>query len=390
MKKFIIATLIILSCLLLFVACNNDTTDNNTNDDTSQSTEKVFTVNVNYVYRNTIIKTLTDEKKAGDAYNYTKYEQNTPEGYVKDDNVESFFPDDYPKGTQGYNKGVLDVTYQIKPKYEHYMQITTTNSNTNGKIIPFAVLGLYIGNDPYTINDFNGEPVTFRLSEITEIKMFNTYSYYYNRLVSYGNGLTNNFGTIMEVNNKALKNLVKVDMTDCTFLEDLPSNFFSGIPSLKTVKSNGNTKKLQQIGSNFLSGNENLEFLDLDFSAVTKVGKEFLMNSLINYTNELTLNFSSLKDNGLLFMYQCSNNVNAPTVKLILGDTQWNNDWFIYDKSWGTSDYAHNLNQTDHADARCSAINLTVYTNYKGNIETAVSTFAGTTTNIVVADMPNA
>ena len=54
----------------------------------------------------------------------------------------------------GYDAGILYVEYQVKPKYEQYMQITTTNANTNGQIIPFAVLGINIGNNPYTVNNF--------------------------------------------------------------------------------------------------------------------------------------------------------------------------------------------------------------------------------------------
>lgn len=215
------------------------------------------------------------------------------------------------------------------------------------------------------------------MSEITEIKLFNTYSFYTNRLGENGNGIVNNFGTIIANNNAALKNLTKVDMTECTFIEELPSNFFSGIPSLKTVISNGNTKRLHQVGSNFLANSENIEFLDLDFSALTRANNYFLTNSIINYKDEFSINLSSLEESGLLFMYQRKNESNTPTVNLILGDTQWQNNWFVGDRY-----------NSEYISAYYSSINLNIYTNYKGNIETAVQDFEDTTINYNVYDMP--
>ena len=195
--------------------------------------------------------------------------------------------------------------------------------------------------------------------------------------MDFGNGLTNNFGAIIANNNAALKNLVKVDLTECTFLEELPSNFFSGIPTLKTVVSNGNTKKLQQVGSNFLSDSENIEFIDLDFSALTRTGNYFLTNSLINYKTEFTINLSNIENSGLLFMYQRKNENNVPTVNLILANKQWNNDWCVGVK-----------NDSSFIGRFYSSINLNVYTNYKGNIETALQDFDNTTINYKVYDMP--
>ena len=182
---------------------------------------------------------------------------------------------------------------------------------------------------------------------------------------------------IVANNNAALINLVKVDLTECTFLEELPSNFFSGIPTLKTVISNGNTKKLQQVGSNFLADSENIEFIDFDFSALTRTGNYFLMNSLINYKNTLTINISKIENSGLLFMYQRVNENNVPTINLILENKQWNNDWFVGVK-----------NDSSFIGRYYSSVNLNVYTNYKGNIETALQDFENTTINYNVYDMP--
>lgn len=377
MKKFAATFLSLLACVLLLIGCNNTTNNETPTVPDNEHTVKTFTVNVQYIYRDTIIDTLTDTKKEGEAYNYAKYKENIPEKYIENEQKESYFPDDYKKGQMGYETGILTVEYQVKPKYEQYMQITTTNANTNGQIIPFAVLGINIGNNPYTVNNFDNEPVTFRLSEITEIKLFNTYSFYNNRIVDFGNGITNNFGTIIANNNAALKNLVKVDLTECTFIEELPSNFFSGIPTLKTVVSNGNTKKLQQVGSNFLADSENIEFIDFDFSSLTRAGSYFLTNALINYKNPLTVNISNIESSGSLFMYQRANNINVPTVNLILGNTQWNSDWFVGDKY-----------DTTYLGKYYSSVNLNIYTNYKGNIETAIQDFNGTTINAKIYDMP--
>lgn len=377
MKKLVATLLSLIACVLLLVGCNNST--NNTTPPTpdTEPTVKTFTVNVRYIYRDTIIHTLTDTKKEGETYNYAKYKENIPDKYIENDQKESYFPDDLKKGQIGYDAGILNVEYQVKPKYEQYMQITTTNSNTNGQIIPFAVLGINIGNNPYTVNNFDNEPVTFRLSEITEIKLFNTYSFYNNRIVDFGNGITNNFGAIIANNNTALKNLVKVDLTECTFLEELPSNFFSGIPTLKTVISNGSTKKLQQVGSNFLSDSENIEFIDLDFSALTRTGNYFLTNTFINYKDTFTINLSNIENSGLLFMYQRANDNNVPTINLILDNTQWNSDWFVGNKY-----------DTTFLGKYYSSVNLNIYTNYKGNIETALQDFENTSINFKVYDMP--
>lgn len=377
MKKLVATLLSLIACVLLLVGCNNSPNNGTQTTPDTEPTAKNFTVNVRYVYRDTIIYTLTDTKKEGEAYNYAKYKENIPDNYIENEQKDSYFPDDYKKGQMGYEAGILNVEYQVKPKYEQYMQITTINANTNGQIIPFAVLGINIGNSPYTVNNFDNEPVTFRLSEITEIKLFNTYSFYNNRIVDFGNGITNNFGAIVANNNAALKNLVKVDLTECTFLEELPSNFFSGIPTLKTVISNGNTKKLQQVGSNFLADSENIEYIDLDFSALTRTGNYFLMNSLINYKNTFTINISNIENSGLLFMYQRVNENNVPTINLILGNKQWNNDWFVGVK-----------NDSSFIGRYYSSINLNVYTNYKGNIETALQDFDNTTINYKVFDMP--
>lgn len=376
MKKLVATFLSLIACVLLLVGCNN-TTNSGTPTIPDEPTVKTFTVNVQYVYRDTIIHTLTDTKKEGETYNYAKYKENIPDTYIENEQKESYFPDDLKKGQMGYDAGILYVEYQVKPKYEQYMQITTTNANTNGQIIPFAVLGINIGNNPYTVNNFDNEPVTFRLSEITEIKLFNTYSFYNNRIVNFGNGITNNFGMIVANNNAAFINLVKVDLTECTFLEELPSNFFSGIPTLKTVISNGNTKKLQQVGSNFLADSENIEFIDLDFSALTRTGNYFLMNSLINYKNTLIINISKIENSGLLFMYQRVNENNVPTINLILENKQWNNDWFVGVK-----------NDSSFIGRYYSSVNLNVYTNYKGNFETALQDFENTTINYNVYDMP--
>lgn len=376
MKKLVATFLSLIACVLLLVGCNN-TTNSGTPTIPDEPTVKTFTVNVQYVYRDTIIHTLTDTKKEGEVYNYAKYKENIPDTYIENEQKQSYFPDDLKKGQIGYDAGILNVEYQVKPKYEQYMQITTTNANTNGQIIPFAVFGVNIGNNPYTVNNFDNEPVTFRLSEITEIKLFNTYSFYNNRIVNFGNGITNNFGMIVANNNAALINLVKVDLTECTFIEELPSNFFSGIPTLKTVISNGNTKKLQQVGSNFLADSENIEFIDFDFSALTRTGNYFLMNSLINYKNTLTINISKIENSGLLFMYQRVNENNVPTINLILENKQWNNDWFVGVKK-----------DSSFIGRYYSSVNLNVYTNYKGNIETALQDFENTTINYNVYDMP--
>lgn len=376
MKKLVATLLSLMACILLLVGCNNST--NNTPDTPDdEPTVKNFTVNVRYIYHDTTIYTLTDTKQEGEAYNYAKYKENIPENYIENEQKDSYFPDDYKKGQAGYEAGILYVDYQVKPKYEQYMQITTTNANTNGQIIPFAVLGINIGTNPYTVNNFDNEPVTFRLAEITEIKLFNTYSFYNNRIINFGNGITNNFGAIVSNNNAAFKNLVKVDLTECTFLEELPSNFFSGIPTLKTIICNGNTKKLQQVGSNFLAGSENIEFIDLDFSALTRAGNYFLMNSLINYKNEFTINLKNIENSGLLFMYQRTNDSNTPTINLILENTQWNDDWFVGDKY-----------DTTYLGKYYSSVKLNIYTKYKGNIETAIQGFKNAGVNVNVYDMP--
>lgn len=377
MKKLLAAMLSLVACLLLLVGCNNTTNNDTPTVPDSEQTVKTYTVNVQYVYRDTVIHTLTDTKKEGEKHNYTKYKENIPATYIENKDKDSYFPDDYPKGTFGYEAGVLSCTYQVKPKYEQYMQITTTNSNTNGRIIPFSVLGLNIGNNPYTVNDYDKEPVTFRLSEITEIKLFNTYSFYNNRLVDYGNGITNNFGTIIHTNNAALKNLIKIDMSECTFIEELPSNFFSGIPSLKKVITNGCTKKLQQVGSNFLADSENVENIDFDFSALTRAGNYFLMNTLVNCKTETTVNLSSIENSGWLFMYQRSES-NIPTINIILGNTQWQNHWLVgmpNDPEYGGKYYY-------------SSADLKIYTNYKENIENSLQGFIEAGRNVHIYDMP--
>lgn len=376
MKKLVVTFLSLIVCVLLLVGCNN-TTNSGTPTIPVEPTAKTFTVHVRYVYRDTIIDTLTDTKKEGETYNYAKYKENIPDKYIENEQKESYFPDDYKKGQIGYEAGILTVEYQVKPKYEQYMQITTTNANTNGQIIPFAVLGYNIGNSAFTANNYDGEPVTFRLSEITEIKLFNTYSFVNNRLGENGKGILNNFNTIIADNNAALKNLIKVDLTECTFIEELPSNFFSGIPTLKTVVSNGNTKKLQQVGSNFLADSENIEFIDLDFSSLTRAGSYFLTNALINYKSPLTVNISNIENSGWLFMYQRANDANIPTINLILSNKQWNDTWFVGIK-----------NDSSFIGRYYSSINLNVYTNYKGNIETALQDFENTTVNYIVYDMP--
>lgn len=376
MKKLVATFLSLIACVLLLVGCNNKT-NSGTPTIPDEPMAKTFTVNVRYVYRDTIIDTLTDTKKEGETYNYAKYMANIPDKYIENEQKESYFPDDYKKGQIGYEAGILTVEYQVKPKYEQYMQITTTNANTNGQIIPFAVLGYNIGNTAFTVNNYDGEPVTFRLSEITEIKLFNTYSFINNRLGENGKGIFNNFNTIIADNNAALKNLIKVDLTECTFIEELPSNFFSGIPTLKTVVSNGNTKKLQQVGSNFLAGSENIEFFDLDFSSLTRAGSYFLTNALINYKSPLTVNLSNIENGGLLFMYQRAYDANIPTINLILSNKQWNDTWFVGIK-----------NDSTFIGRYYSSINLNVYTNYKGNIETALQEFENTTINYKVYNMP--
>ena len=126
-----------------------------------------------------------------------------------------------------------------------------------------------------------------------------------------------------------------------------------------------------------MANSENIEFLDLDFSALTRANNYFLTNSIINYKDEFSINLSSLEESGLLFMYQRKNESNTPTVNLILGDTQWQNNWFVGDRY-----------NSEYISAYYSSINLNIYTNYKGNIETAVQDFEDTTINYNVYDMP--
>ena len=66
-----------------------------------------------------------------------------------------------------------------------------------------------------------------------------------------------------------------------------------------------------------------------------------------------------------------------PTIKLILENKHCNNDWFVGVK-----------NDSSFIGRYYSSVNLNVYTNYKGNFETALQDFENTTINYNVYDMP--
>lgn len=64
MKKLVVALLSLMACLLLLVACNNST-NSGTPTIPDEPTVKIYTVNVDYVYRDTVVYKLTDTKKRG-------------------------------------------------------------------------------------------------------------------------------------------------------------------------------------------------------------------------------------------------------------------------------------------------------------------------------------
>ena len=127
-----------------------------------------------------------------------------------------------------------------------------------------------------------------------------------------------------------LKICTKVDLTECTFIEELPSNFFSGIQTSWKTCRYGSTKKLQQVGSNFLADSENIEFIDLDFSSLTRAGSYFLTNALINYKSPLDCKFKQHSKTVVCYlMHQRATDANIPTINLILSNKQWNDTWFV-------------------------------------------------------------
>ena len=136
MKKLVVALLSLMACLLLLVACNNST-NSGTPTIPDEPTVKIYTVNVDYVYRDTVVYKLTDTKKEGEAHNYAKYDENIPNGYVKNDAKNSYFEDDYPKGSFGYEQGVLSCIYEIKPKtpystnYDEVVDLGQDEVNSN-------------------------------------------------------------------------------------------------------------------------------------------------------------------------------------------------------------------------------------------------------------------
>lgn len=372
MRKIRFCFIAIMVCLLLCIglsACSNsfdpyDKPDNNTQQEKPITTQ---TVNLEYVCGKAVVGTFSYTKRSNEDLDFDKFFENIPDDYVQNLNVQNEF---------SYGD-IIEIKYNVKHKYENYMQITTTDSNTNERIIPFSTLGGTVKNLPYTVYDINQEPVTIQLSKITEIKIFNAV-----RL--------NKFA-INPLNNLAMTNLVKVDLTDCVSLESLPQHFFSLCPALTTVISNGNTKNLMEVGSHFLSGVETLTFIDFDFSNLQKAGNYFLMNSLINYSGVVNIDLSNIVYTGIGFLFQCSHESHdVAVINLYLSDKQWNNEWFDYNTSlYGSNDYTHSLyGKGGHYCDMYTSLKLNIYTNYKANIETAVSIYLRGGATISIYDIP--
>ena len=95
MKKLVATLLSLIACVLLLAGCNNSTNGETPTTPDTEPTVKVFTVNVQYVYRDTVIDTLTDTKKEGETYNYAKYKENIPDKYIENDQKESFFTHEF-------------------------------------------------------------------------------------------------------------------------------------------------------------------------------------------------------------------------------------------------------------------------------------------------------
>lgn len=221
----------------------------------------------------------------------------------------------------------INYYISLKGQYEGYIYINSTDASANKKLVPISILYVRPNENTYkTVTDYYGNPVTYKASNITKIKIKNC------RTMSF-------MFTISDYSYSYFSSLSELDVSELKYVKDVPDNFFAYCENLHKVIWGEGFKYTNRIGSSFFAGTS-LSSCKLDLSYVTSIGHSFLYNSLTDLDEDASITFYALTKSAdcALYQYKMNSNTKVNIYFNKVLPTSQNSYWFLSD---GTSGYSH-------------------------------------------------
>lgn len=325
MRKIKFSLLLLISTFTLGLAScgtNNNTSDGSSTKPSDPPVEIItYSATVKYTFNNFDISTSTFTIKSDQLSDksYITSKLSLPSEYVRADDQIYLRDTDYTN-----NKKTYEVF--VKPTYDGYILVKSSDSTINNQLVPASILSDNLSSTVKTTTTFSGQPATYSLSNITEIKFKNSSKIDINFKVS-------------EYNWSSLSSLTKIDVSELKYLKEIPNNFFSYCKNLKTVDvGSDGFKNIIHVGHRFLAGCS-LSSCNFDFSNVTKIGNNFMFCALRDLTGTAIIRFRDLDPTtGASVLYQSRMQTNTK-IELYLNNIIPTSNWFHRDDSIGYSDY---------------------------------------------------
>ena len=281
--------------LLLLASCGSPSSTPSNSENNSTNNNSTIKEPVDVTYSATCHYVFCDVELSSNTFSIKK-SQLTQENLEK----ELVLPSEYVlansnlnnclKSEFDYKNNKIDYTVTVKPQYEGYMEIKSSDASANNKIVPVSVLTNFGKDMVSTTTDFYGSPVTYQPSHITEIKFKNC------KNLSFG-------FYVDDFNYSKFSSLTKLDVSELEFVEKVPKNFFAYCENLHDVVWGNAFKYTKRIGSAFFEGTQ-LNTCNLNLANVTEIGNTFLFNSLTNLSSNAVVKFNEVKSFSDCMLYQ--------------------------------------------------------------------------------------
>lgn len=262
-----------------------------------------------------------------------------------------------------FNYSAHTVTYSVKMKavYDGYLVVTSDKDYLNNQILPTDILSVHYQTSAVTANNYSGQPVTFNMTDVKEIKFKNSKEI---------NGVIENSHAYNKDSYTKLTNLTKVDLSEMKWVKSIKNNFLSYLPNLTDVVIGDAFKNVKTVGANFLSGCP-LKTLNVNFESAESVGSDFLFNSFNSITSNATVKFGNLSAGTLYasFAYQ-KEMPSGKALNLYLGNTIPSTNWFILNGMAETlyvPSFVTNYKGENEQNRTNGVYNI--YSNYKSNLD---------------------
>lgn len=262
-----------------------------------------------------------------------------------------------------FNYSAHTVTYTLKLKavYDGYVILKSDKDYLDNQILPADILSVHYQTSAVTVNNYAGQPVTFNMTDIKEIKFKNS------KEIS---GVIENSHAYNKDSYTKLTNLTKVDLSEMQWVKSIKNNFLSYLPNLTDVLIGNAFKNVKTVGANFLSGCP-LKTLNVDFASAESVGSDFLFNSFNSITSNATVKFGKLSAGTLYASFAYQKEMPAgKALNLYLGDTIPSTNWFILNGMAETlyvPSFVTNYKGENEQNRTNGTYNF--YSNYKSNLD---------------------